>query len=70
MQRDKGVKAPAQAGIEDFEEGSSESAEVVHGLLGRIADRGLVVGREEEKIAPAGSNFLPNRHRIRQLLSR
>lgn len=30
----------------DFEEGSSESAEVVHGLLGRIADRGLVVGRD------------------------
>lgn len=30
----------------DFEEGSSESAEVVHGLLGRISGRGLVVGRD------------------------
>jgi len=30
----------------DFEEGSSESAEVVDGLLGRIAARGLVVGRD------------------------
>ena len=30
----------------DFEEGSSESAEVVHGLLERIAERGLVVGRD------------------------
>jgi len=30
----------------DFEEGSSESAEVVNGLLGRIEARGLVVGRE------------------------
>ena len=30
----------------DFEEGGSESAEVVHGLLGRIAHRGLVVGRD------------------------
>ena len=30
----------------DFEEGSSESAEVVNGLLGKIAARGLVVGRE------------------------
>ncbi len=30
----------------DFEEGSSESAEVVNGLLGRIGARGLVVGRD------------------------
>jgi transposase-like protein len=30
----------------DFEEGSSESAEVVDGLLARVAARGLVVGRE------------------------
>jgi len=30
----------------DFEEGSSESAEVVDGLLVRIAARGLVVGRD------------------------
>lgn len=30
----------------DFEEGSSESAEVVNCLLGRITARGLVVGRE------------------------
>ena len=30
----------------DFEEGSSESAEVVNGLLGKIAARGLVVGRD------------------------
>jgi len=29
----------------DFEEGSSESAEVVNGLLGRVVVRGLVVGR-------------------------
>jgi len=30
----------------DFEEGSSESAEVVHGLLAKITARGLVVGRD------------------------
>jgi hypothetical protein len=30
----------------DFEEGSSESAEVVNGLFARIAARGLVMGRE------------------------
>lgn len=30
----------------DFEEGSSESAEVVNGLLDRIGARGLVVGRD------------------------
>jgi transposase-like protein len=53
----------------DFEEGSSESAEVVHGLLGRIADRGLVVGRDRRvlvlrdgsaAIARAVSEFWPD----------
>ena len=53
----------------DFEEGSSESAEVVHGLLGRIAARGLVVGRERRvlvlrdgsaAIAKAVSEFWPD----------
>ncbi len=37
----KGCKHPL-----DFGEGSSESAEVVNGLLGRIGARGLVVGRD------------------------
>jgi len=53
----------------DFEEGSSESAEVVNGLLGRIAARGLVVGRERRvlvlrdgsaAIAKAVSHFWPD----------
>ncbi|MEG3976426.1 transposase [Microcoleus sp. herbarium8] len=53
----------------DFEEGSSESAEVVHGLLGRIAARGLVVGRDRRvlvlrdgsaAIAKAVSEFWPD----------
>jgi transposase-like protein len=53
----------------DFEEGSSESAEVVNGLLGRIADRGLVVGRDRRvlvlrdgsaAIAKAVSKFWPD----------
>jgi transposase-like protein len=53
----------------DFEEGSSESAEVVEGLLGRIAARGLVVGRERRvlvlrdgsaAIAKAVSRFWPD----------
>lgn len=53
----------------DFEEGSSESAEVVNGLLGRIAARGLAVGRERRvlvlrdgsaAIAKAVSHFWPD----------
>jgi len=51
----------------DFEEGSSESAEVVNGLLGRIADRGLVVGRDRRvlrdgsaAIAKAVREFWPD----------
>ena len=53
----------------DFEEGSSESAEVVNGLLGRIAARGLVVGRDRRvlvlrdgsaAIAKAVSEFWPD----------
>jgi len=53
----------------DFEEGSSESAEVVDGLLGRIAARGLEVGRERRvlvlrdgsaAIAKAVSHFWPD----------
>ena len=53
----------------DFEEGSSESAEVVDGLLGRIAARGLVVGRDRRvlvlrdgsaAIAKAVSCFWPD----------
>jgi len=53
----------------DFEEGSSESAEVVNGLLGRITARGLVVGRERRvlvlrdgsaAIAKAVSKFWPD----------
>jgi transposase-like protein len=53
----------------DFEEGSSESAEVVDGLLARIAARGLAVGRERRvlvlrdgsaAIAKAVSHFWPD----------
>ena len=53
----------------DFEEGSSESAEVVNGLLGRIVARGLVVGRDRRvlvlrdgsaAIAKAVSKFWPD----------
>lgn len=53
----------------DFEEGSSESAEVVTGLLGRITRRGLVVGRDRRvlvlrdgsaAIAKAVSKFWPD----------
>ena len=53
----------------DFEEGSSESAEVVNGLLGRTAARGLEVGRERRvlvlrdgsaAIAKAVSHFWPD----------
>jgi transposase-like protein len=53
----------------DFEEGSSESAEVVEGLLGRIAARGLVVGEDRRvlvlrdgsaAIAKAVSRFWPD----------
>lgn len=53
----------------DFEEGSSESAEVVTGLLDRITRRGLVVGRERRvlvlrdgsaAIAKAVSQFWPD----------
>jgi putative transposase len=53
----------------DFEEGSSESAEVVNGLLGRIAARGLAVGRKRRvlvlrdgsaAIAKAVSHFWPD----------
>lgn len=53
----------------DFEEGSSESAEVVNGLLGRISGRGLVVGRDRRvlvlrdgsaAIAKAVSEFWPD----------
>ena len=53
----------------DFEEGSSESAEVVNGLLARIAARGLAVGRERRvlvlrdgsaAIAKAVSHFWPD----------
>jgi transposase-like protein len=53
----------------DFEEGSSESAEVVEGLLGRIAARGLVVGKDRRvlvlrdgsaAIAKAVSHFWPD----------
>jgi putative transposase len=53
----------------DFEEGSSESAEVVNGLLGKIAARGLVVGRDRRvlvlrdgsaAIAKAVSEFWPD----------
>jgi transposase-like protein len=53
----------------DFEEGSSESAETVRGLLGRIAGRGLVVGRDRRvlvlrdgsaAIAKAVSEFWPD----------
>jgi putative transposase len=53
----------------DFEEGSSENAEVVHGLLGKIAGRGLVVGQERRvlvlrdgsaAIAKAVSEFWPD----------
>ncbi len=53
----------------DFEEGSSESAEVVNGLLKKITGRGLVVGRERRvlvlrdgsaAIAKAVSGFWPD----------
>lgn len=53
----------------DFEEGSSESAEVVNGLLEKIAARGLVVGRDRRvlvlrdgsaAIAKAVSEFWPD----------
>ncbi|MCX6880490.1 MAG: transposase [Verrucomicrobia bacterium] len=53
----------------DFEEGSSENAEVVDGLLARIAARGLVVGRDRRvlvlrdgsaAIAKAVSHFWPD----------
>jgi hypothetical protein len=53
----------------DFEEGSSESAEVVTGLLDRITRRGLVVGRDRRvlvlrdgsaAIAKAVSGFWPD----------
>jgi len=53
----------------DFEEGSSESAEVVTGLLDRITRRGLVVGRDRRvlvlrdgsaAIAKAVSEFWPD----------
>ena len=53
----------------DFEEGSSESAEVVNGLLGRVVARGLVVGRDRRvlvlrdgsaAIAKAVSKFWPD----------
>lgn len=53
----------------DFEEGSSESAEVVEGLLGRIAARGLAVGKDRRvlvlrdgsaAIAKAVSRFWPD----------
>jgi putative transposase len=53
----------------DFEEGSSESAETVDGLLGRIAARGLVVGKDRRvlvlrdgsaAIAKAVSRFWPD----------
>jgi transposase-like protein len=53
----------------DFEEGSSESAEVVEGLLGRIAARGLTVGKDRRvlvlrdgsaAIAKAVSHFWPD----------
>jgi len=53
----------------DFEEGSSESAEVVNGLLGRVVTRGLVVGRDRRvlvlrdgsaAIARAVSKFWPD----------
>jgi len=53
----------------DFEEGSSESAEVVESLLGKIAARGLVVGRDRRvlvlrdgsaAIAKAVSRFWPD----------
>jgi putative transposase len=53
----------------DFEEGSSESAEVVNGLLERVTARGLVVGRDRRvlvlrdgsaAIAKAVSEFWPD----------
>ena len=53
----------------DFEEGSSESAEVVNGLLGRVVARGLLVGRDRRvlvlrdgsaAIAKAVSKFWPD----------
>lgn len=53
----------------DFEEGSSESAEVVNGLLEKITERGLVVGRDRRvlvlrdgsaAIAKAVSKFWPD----------
>lgn len=53
----------------DFEEGSSESAEVVNGLLEKITARGLVVGRDRRvlvlrdgsaAIAKAVSEFWPD----------
>jgi transposase-like protein len=53
----------------DFEEGSSESAEVAHGLLERISGRGLVVARDRRvlvlrdgsaAIAKAVSGFWPD----------
>ena len=53
----------------DFEEGSSESAEVVEGLLRKITERGLVVGRDRRvlvlrdgsaAIAKAVSKFWPD----------
>ena len=53
----------------DFEEGSSESAEVVTGLLERVTRRGLVVGRDRRvlvlrdgsaAIAKAVSGFWPD----------
>ncbi len=53
----------------DFEEGSSESAEVVEGLLGKISARGLVMGRDRRvlvlrdgsaAIAKAVSRYWPD----------